>query len=44
MRRHLKILIAVNGDEKEEGAHVCLIICDELLSREKFSCLDGRKN
>ena len=33
----------VDGDEEEEGAHVYLITCAELLSGE-FICLDGRQN
>jgi len=35
MRRHLKVITVVDGEE-EEVAHICLIICAELLSREKY--------
>ena len=41
--RHLKVLIEVDGDEEEGGAHVCPITCAELLNG-KFNCLDGRQN
>jgi hypothetical protein len=34
MRRHLKVIMVVDGDEEEEGAHVCPITCAELLSGE----------
>jgi len=36
--------MVVNGDEEEEGAHGYLIACAELLSGEKFNCLEGRQN
>jgi hypothetical protein len=37
--------MVVDGDEEEEeGAHVYPIACVELLSREKFNCLEGRQN
>jgi hypothetical protein len=43
--RHLKVIMVVDGDEEEEGAHVYPITCAELLSGENFfSCLDGRQN
>jgi hypothetical protein len=32
MRRHLKVIMVVDGDEEEEGTHVCPITCAELLS------------
>jgi hypothetical protein len=32
--RHLKVIVVVDGDEEEEGAHVYPITCAELLSRE----------
>jgi hypothetical protein len=32
MRRHLKVIMVVDGDVEEEVAHVCLITCVELLS------------
>ena len=32
IRRHLKVLIKVDGDEEEEGAHVYPITCAELLN------------
>jgi hypothetical protein len=34
IRRHLKVLMEVDEDEEEEGAHVCPITCAQLLSRE----------
>jgi hypothetical protein len=34
IRRHLKVLMEVDEDEEEEGAHVCPITCAELLSGE----------
>jgi hypothetical protein len=34
--RHLKVIMVVDGDEEEEGAHVYLITCAELLSGEIF--------
>ena len=34
IRRHLKVIVVVDGDEEEEGAHVYPITCAELLSRE----------
>ena len=43
IRRHLRVLMEVDGDEEEEGAHVYPITCAELLSGE-FNYLDGRKN
>ena len=39
--RHLRVMMKVDGDEEEEGAHVFPITCAELLSG-KFNCLDGR--
>jgi hypothetical protein len=36
--------MVVDGDEEEEIAHVCLIICVELLNREIFNCFEGRQN
>ena len=36
--------MVVDGDEEEEGAHVCPITCAELLSGENFNCLEGRQN
>jgi hypothetical protein len=36
IRRHLKVIMVVDGDEEGESAHVCPITCDELLSGEKF--------
>ena len=44
MRRHLKVLMVVDEDEEEEGTHVYPIACAELLSGEKFNCLEGRQN
>ena len=34
IRRHLKVLMVVNGDEEEEGAYVDPITCAELLNGE----------
>jgi hypothetical protein len=34
MRRHLKVIMVVDGDEEGENAHVCPITCAELLSGE----------
>ena len=42
MRRHLKIIMMVDGDEEEEGAYVYPITCAELLS-EEFNCLERRQ-
>jgi hypothetical protein len=44
IRRHLKVIMVVDGDEEEEDSHVYPITCVELLSEEVFSCLDGRQN
>jgi len=44
MRRHLKVIVVVDGNEEEEGAHVYPITCVELLSGENFNCLEGRQN
>lgn len=30
IRRHLKVIMVVDGDEEEEGAHVYPIICAKL--------------
>jgi hypothetical protein len=37
------VFMVVDEDE-EEGAHVYPITCAELLSGEKFNCLEGRQN
>jgi len=34
IRRHLKVIMVVDGDDEEEGTHVCPITCVELLSGE----------
>jgi hypothetical protein len=34
IKRHLKGIMVVDGDEEEEGAHVYPITCTELLSGE----------
>ena len=34
IKRHLRVLMEVDGDEEEEGAHVFLITCAELLNGE----------
>jgi hypothetical protein len=36
MKRHLKVIMVVDGDEEGESAHVCQITCAERLSGEKF--------
>jgi hypothetical protein len=36
--------MVVDGDEEEEDAHVYPIACAELLSGEKFNCLEGRQH
>jgi hypothetical protein len=36
MKKHLKVIMVVDGDEEGESAHVCPITCAELLSGEKF--------
>ena len=32
--RHLKVIMVVDGDEEEEIAHICPIMCAELFSDE----------
>ena len=32
IRRHLKVVMVVDGDEEEEDTHICPIMCVELLS------------
>ena len=44
MMRHLKVIMVVDRDEKEEVAHIYRIMCAELLSGENFNCLEGRQN
>jgi len=39
MKRHLKVIMVVDGDEEEEGAHVYPITCVELLSGEIWIAL-----
>jgi hypothetical protein len=34
IRRHLKVIMVVDGDEEEDVTHVSLITCAELLSWE----------
>jgi len=36
MRRHLKVIMVVDGDEEEEITHVWPITCVELLNGEIF--------
>jgi hypothetical protein len=36
IRRHLKVIMVVDGDEEVESAHVFPITCVKLLSGEKF--------
>jgi hypothetical protein len=43
IRRHLKVIMVVNGDEEEEIAHVCPITCAELLSGEMLIALKEGK-
>jgi len=43
MRRHLKIIMVVDGDEEEHVTHVCPIICAELLSGEIYVALKEGK-
>jgi hypothetical protein len=45
IRRHLKVIMVVDGDEKEDVIHICPIMCAELLSGGIFffSCLEGRQ-
>jgi hypothetical protein len=38
IRRHLKVIMVVDGDDEEEGAHVYPITCVELLNEEIFIC------
>ena len=42
IRRHRKVIMVVDGDEEEVGAHVCPITCVELLSGKNFNCFKGR--
>jgi len=39
IRRHLKVIMVVDGDEEEEGAHVYPITCVELLSGDIWIAL-----
>jgi len=39
MRRHLKVIMVVDGDEEEEITHVWPITCTELLSGEMIIAL-----
>jgi hypothetical protein len=32
MKRHLKVIMVVDGNEEEEDTHICPIMCAELLS------------
>jgi len=32
IKRHLKVIMVVDGDEEEEDTHICPIMCAELLS------------
>jgi hypothetical protein len=32
IRRHLKVIIVVDGDEEEDVTHICPIMCAEMLS------------
>jgi len=44
IRRHLKVIMVVDGDEEKEGAYVYPITCAKLLNEENFSCLEERQN
>ena len=43
IRRHLKVIMVVDGDKEEEGAHVYPITCAELLNREIFYFTEKKK-
>jgi hypothetical protein len=32
IRRHLKVIMVVDGDEEEDVTHICPIMCAEMLS------------
>jgi hypothetical protein len=36
IKRHLKVIVVVDGDEEEEGAHIYPITCAELISENFF--------
>ena len=42
MRRHLKVIMVVDGDEEEEGAYIYPITCVELLSEEFNASKEGK--
>jgi hypothetical protein len=37
MKRHLKVIMVVDRDEEEEVAHICPIMCAELLSGDELN-------
>jgi hypothetical protein len=43
IRRHLEVIIVVDGDEEEEITHICLITCAELLSGDFLVALKEGK-
>jgi len=43
IKRHLKVIMVVDGDEEEEDSYVYPITCAELIS-ENFNCLEERQN
>jgi len=43
IRRHLKVIVVVDGDEEEDVTHVCPITCVELLCGN-FNFLERRQN
>ena len=43
IRRYLKVIMVVDGDEEEEGAHVYPITCAELLSGRILTVLKEGK-
>jgi hypothetical protein len=43
IKRHLKVIIVVDGDEEEEITHICPITCVELLSGDFLVALKEGK-
>jgi hypothetical protein len=39
IRRYLKVIMVVDGDEEEEVAHICSILCAEFISGEMILAL-----
>jgi hypothetical protein len=42
IRRHLKVIMVVDGDEEEEVTHVCPITCVELLGECLIALRKGK--